>query len=840
MQSITRRLIGFVVGLVALISALPASAQGNAQIRFAHFIPNASAVDVFINNTLVIEDLSFGNASTYLSVPAGEHSVVVTPTGIYTTALWQQSISASADRATTFIAANAESLGFVSYDDNLAALAFGNARWAVYHAIAGAPDVEIALAEEVSVNGVAQPAGTVIGTVGFGGALGAFDLPAQNYTVNVNAGGSTLVSDLSLNFSAGTSSIGIIYGTPNRPQFKVLSAATQGTAESGFVRFIHAAPSAPAVDVFVNDTLLIPALASATASEHIALPVGNHSVVVRVSGESTEVLSGDLTVNAGAAQSIVVRPDGDTLIGTQVNDDLSALSNTVALATITNAYAETTLLTAEAGAESLASDLEAGASSSTLAFSPVESEVSVVLEVAGSEFRFNSAPTTLYGGVYYNVVVVAGVGPIPPSVLVLPTGLAQSLNSAPNSTSAVLAVASGSTGTGATGETSNPVVISPATPEPAAPTPAPAQPVVTNAIDAEFSGRIVLDPGANLQLRQYPSADALSLGLAPSGASLVINGREGAPVALVEGQAPPPEAADWVDPVTLIAGDADLVPAETWLNVTYATPDGGSITAWVNSQFLDVRNRKGERQRLAELPTVGGNIPGSAQNTAISSPPLPEFSVTVTVGGLAAGTNLNVRRLPDTTSEVLASLPNGTIASFVGNSEDDQWVYLEYTSPEGGTVTGWASTLFLSYQLNGANIRLDDLKVAIDRTTREPLFAVVPLETAGSVRGNVTVVSVATANPLKDQFVATVALDANANLQLRRLPDSTSQSLALIPSGTQVIVTARTEAADWLKVSYEGQEGWVNTQFVQLSFNGNRVDAAGIAVDLTLEPASGG
>ncbi|MCS6834627.1 MAG: DUF4397 domain-containing protein [Anaerolineae bacterium] len=817
-MSIRRISVTITALTLMLLGVLPSSAQGTSQIRFVHAIPNASPVDVYINGRLAIVDLSFGTATTYFSAPAGEHALVVTPTGI-AAPLWQQNISIGPEQTTTFIAADSNDLKFNAYVDNLAPLAFGDARWSLYHAIAGAPEVSVELARDVTIRGTRQSAGTIIGTMGFGQVIGAFDLPAQVYTVNLVSDGTSIVESLPLSFNAGESSIGLVYGTPSASRFTIISAPSRPGGAAGFVRFVHAATNAPAVDLLVNDTVILPAFAPGSASQHLALPAGDHVVSVRVSGETDEALSVDLTVSEGQAQTIVVRQDDQALLADSFVDDLSDVSTTQAVVGVINAASGILIQEVRFNGVVLANNLQTGQNTTT-PLSPGDAVPAATLNIGGQIGTIQGDFTPLYGGVYYNMILLPSSGFSAPRLLIAATSLSQEIASAPR-TNVVLQV---------------PAVVPPtATPTaPVAQPPAPVvqPPAVVPGPDApEFTARIVLNPGANLQLRQYPSRDALSLGLAPSGSTLIVNGREGAPVALVEGQTPPPEADTWVDPVTNLVGDEDLNPADTWLNVVYNTPDGGTITAWVNAQFLDVRNRRNRPQRLAELPTVGGNIPGESVGTSIRPPVATISNVTVTVVNLAAGANLNVRRLPDITSEVLASLPGGTVADFIGNSEDDSWVYLEYTSPDGGTVTGWASRQFLEYRVNGTRIELEALKNAVDRTTRSPLFATVPSDQIGVASGPIRAVPVATANPVRNQFVATVVLDPTANLQLRRFPDATSQSLALIPSGSQLIVLSRTEAADWLLVTYEGQEGWISSQFVTVRFNDRIVPVTDISVD---------
>src|SRR5690606_15820278 len=73
-----------------------------------------------------------------------------------------------------------------------------------------------------------------------------------------------------------------------------------------------------------------------------------------------------------------------------------------------------------------------------------------------------------------------------------------------------------------------------ATEEPAtaAATAAPTVPAVTpTPTPIGPTARVLLNPGANLQLRQFPSSEAFSLGRAPADSLLIVLGREGAPEA---------------------------------------------------------------------------------------------------------------------------------------------------------------------------------------------------------------------------------------------------------------------------------------------------------------------
>jgi len=87
----------------------------------------------------------------------------------------------------------------------------------------------------------------------------------------------------------------------------------------------------------------------------------------------------------------------------------------------------------------------------------------------------------------------------------------------------------------------------------------------------------------------------------------------------------------------------------------------------------------------------------------------------------------------------------------------------------------------------------------------------------GGIRGNATQVALPTAQGI----VATVVLlDSGANLQLRRDPTVTAESLGLVPGNSQVDVLGRNGAGSWIQVRFNGNTGWVSSSFVKITRNG--------------------
>ena len=93
----SRLLLAFLILVVAVLTALPLSAQADgdaATVKFVHALPGAGPVDVYIDGELTLLNLTMGAPSLAVQVPPGTHTVAVTQTGV-TTTLWQQDISLS-------------------------------------------------------------------------------------------------------------------------------------------------------------------------------------------------------------------------------------------------------------------------------------------------------------------------------------------------------------------------------------------------------------------------------------------------------------------------------------------------------------------------------------------------------------------------------------------------------------------------------------------------------------------------------------------------------------------------------------------------------------------------
>ncbi|PJF25351.1 MAG: hypothetical protein CUN53_13230, partial [Phototrophicales bacterium] len=265
---------------------------------------------------------------------------------------------------------------------------------------------------------------------------------------------------------------------------------------------------------------------------------------------------------------------------------------------------------------------------------------------------------------------------------------------------------------------------------------------------------------------------------------------------------------------SLLEPGQDLDPQATWLFVIYDTPDGGTISAWVNALYVSVISPEGRRVPLRDLPTIPRNRAGVAANTSIQPPSASQDVVTVVVGNLNPGVNAHIRRTPNTAGESLALVSSGTTLEVLGINEEKDWVFVRYADASGGGVRGWISVEFVSFQLNSAPTNLEALEA------RNRLVITPDTERGGTFAGGVALQPAPTINPARDAIIGEVRLNPGANLHLRRLPSINAESLALIPSGTQLIVNGQNETGEWLSVTFEGIDGWVFGSYLVLTRNG--------------------
>lgn len=828
-----RKYIAWLIAIVASValSAGGAAAQDSPRLRIIHLARDLPAVDIRINGELAIADLAYEETSAYIRLPAANLDLQAVIAGTDAQA-FQRSLELERPASAIVLSPGAQ---LSVFPDDLGPLEFGTARLLIINALDADTRVVIVPPDERIAGDAVAP----------GSSLGPVDLPADHVELRLlpaDANDHALIFDFSARLAAGVSSMLILHGDAKEPQLKHTAAAADGSDKSGRVRFVHTAQRAAPVDLRIDDRLILPSLAFANPSEHISIPSGTRELTLSLG--NTVLSSTALEIREGQMQTVAIMGTPAWLKIAAYPDSTRGLNESSAIVSLVNAVPNSIIrrLRLDSGAI-VAADVAFGEDSGAAQIAPGWHSLSLSLEIGDDRGTIETPPTRFYAGAYYNLIALAGSAFSAPRLLIAETSLMRRVNAPPPTIAApalddqgeLAAESDYASDPSAPTEAPEPAPIpdSAAKPEAERETPVDSQTDAraANAVDANETvnpaliavgpyAMVALAPSGRLQLRQYPSSHALSLGLIPGESTLTVLGRRGLtkfyPGDVLE---LPLDLSDFaVDPAAGLYPAQDLPPAETWLFVMYQTEDGGALVGWVNAYYLQVFDARGQLQRLASLPTVRQNRAGSAVNTAIEPPKLAD-SVTVLVHRLSPGALLNLRVANDPNSEVLAFLEPDTELRLLGLDRAEAWVYVDYAGEPGKIIRGWVSADYAQLLLHGRPASVSALR-ALDET--------VAPEISDSARGDIRSLEAESPTPVPppDDILSgisgEVALDPGAMLHLRRQPDAHAESLALIPARSIVSIKGITENAEWLLSRYEDKDGWIFARYVSLLLRGRR------------------
>jgi uncharacterized protein YgiM (DUF1202 family) len=156
----------------------------------------------------------------------------------------------------------------------------------------------------------------------------------------------------------------------------------------------------------------------------------------------------------------------------------------------------------------------------------------------------------------------------------------------------------------------------------------------------------------------------------------------------------------------------------------------------------------------------------------VSEVGLSELSLTTSPTAMATTfRRANIRTQPDIESPVLIVVQRGEALEIVGRSNaENDWLQVE---TENGV--GW-----IAYFL-----------VAVDGELGQ--LPIIAHESMGSPGAE----------------VETVTAITRYNANLRTSPSLTSAIIQVVPFNAQVVASARNDRGDWIRVTYEGDQGWI-------------------------------
>ncbi|GIV80735.1 MAG: hypothetical protein KatS3mg051_0089 [Anaerolineae bacterium] len=866
--------------LIAPLTQSTARAQATeSRVRFLHAVPGAPAVDVYLDGALAVTGLAFGEVTPHLRVAGGDHQVALRVSGAAADAIPLIEVAVPLVPSLAFVVVvqgAPDALQAALYEDVLDPIDPGLARMTAINAIADAPPLDLLTSEGGPLlQGVTY--GVQFGTVNIGaGARNLVMVPAGGAVESaiLSFGDVSLVSGMLYTFVA----LGTLEGD-TAPSGLVLVTPINGTENSVSVRVAHASPDAPAVDVYANDTLLVPNLALGQMTGHIALPAGTYTLAVRPAGSpaaDAPVATSEVTLDP-STPAVTVAAIGEVGAGTlslQVFADLVAgIKPEQARLAVINGVPGATVdvtLTDESGT-ALASALGTGTQSSTVDVPAGEFMILVGIKGVDTPVDLVVPAETYYGGVYYSVLVFGGgAAAVPFDARVAGTEINVTVASLPKAAPPMAAAVEqptpqpeatqppaeeaqpaegqvesappAETPAETPSETGSEVVQPAETPAPGTDTElvqvpeqgaaeAAAQPTQTPMVPTVAApvAYVELNPGANLHCRELPGADKKSLGLIPSGSTLTVLGRTGEPLVPETGEVTP-------EPTPVVETIEDL-----WLSVRWDPPSGGYLRCWVAAQFLRVE-WKGrlldDLEELWELPEVPFNQPGEAVGTDIT-PPTPLFDAVIATVELQPGVSLQLRRFPKTDAESLALVPalaqlevlgyaEAPSEGLVGQPTNPYWLYVRYRQEDGSATVGWVSAQYVSLSKLGRPYEITDL-VVVDVT--EGGYFEAPGQRP--------------AIPVEQQdVVGTVNLNPGANLNLRDRPSADGRVVVGIPSGESMVINGRNGDGTWVQVTYTSPtgklDGWVASQYLIITRGGQPYEIRNLPIVTGEEDLMGG
>ncbi|MFQ3566042.1 MAG: DUF4397 domain-containing protein [Aggregatilineales bacterium] len=191
-------------------------------VRVAHFSPDGGTVDVYVNDELLLEGVTFGVVSDWVEVSEGAYRFAVVPTGQEPGGSVIRRVNAGTRTtvAATGIVAIDRRIQLNFLDEDYSELADGRTRVSVFHAIKGAPVVDVLANGNLLIGALGYP-----GTLGDNDGFDTREVGAGVYDIAIVPAGATEPVILEL---AGTRLLaGVNYfiaaiGTPNNPQVVVV------------------------------------------------------------------------------------------------------------------------------------------------------------------------------------------------------------------------------------------------------------------------------------------------------------------------------------------------------------------------------------------------------------------------------------------------------------------------------------------------------------------------------------------------------------------------------------------------------------------------------------------
>src|SRR5215208_3442181 len=341
--------LALVVALLPLQASLAKAqdeiAEADATLRVIHASPGAPEVDVLLDGQTLLQGLTSGTASSYATITPEEHRLQVVPTGqTAEAAVVDETINAAPGQAYLLaVYGLLNDIGGDVYDVDLSEIEPGNAR---VRLINFSPDAGV-------IDLLETGGDEWFGDVDLGDASDYRDIAPGTYSADVRGDDDrSLLTVSELPFEETRVYDVVVLGQIADDSLELQSLVTtvspscgevlgiEGSSSDACVRLVHAAPGAPPVDVYLNDSQIGQNLELGTATEYVMVPSGaGRGVRVTATGTAIEeaVVDTSLDFDPGQAYEILVTGGGDDLEATITGTDLRPLAQGQARLRVINA-----------------------------------------------------------------------------------------------------------------------------------------------------------------------------------------------------------------------------------------------------------------------------------------------------------------------------------------------------------------------------------------------------------------------------------------------------------------------------------------------------------------------
>ncbi len=339
-----RAITFLVVALALVVALLPTSftrvsaqeetAEADATLRVIHASPGAPEVDVLVDGQVLLAGQEYGTASLYATLTAEEHRVQIVPTGqTADAAVVDETIDAAPGQAYLLaVFGLLNEIGGAVYEVDLSEIEPGNARVRLINFSPDAGDIDL----------LETGGDEWFGGVGLGEAADYRDIAPGPYSADVRGDDDRVLETVEdLTFEETRVYDVVVLGQVADDSLEVQSLVTtvsppcaevlalEGSGADSCIRLVHAAPDAPPVDIYLNETPIAEGLAFGTATEYVTAPSGGGRGV-RVAAEGTPIdeaiIDTGLDFEPGQAYEILVTGGGDDLELTITGTDLRPLA----------------------------------------------------------------------------------------------------------------------------------------------------------------------------------------------------------------------------------------------------------------------------------------------------------------------------------------------------------------------------------------------------------------------------------------------------------------------------------------------------------------------------------